>query len=63
MALFVLFDNQAEDTMNTHMTTSPDESARPPESVGDCDEQADTRQMTPEAEERVPDEAGYGYGV
>ncbi len=49
--------------MNTHMTTSPDESARHPESVGDCDEQADTRQMTPEAEERVPDEAGYGYGV
>lgn len=49
--------------MNTHMTTSTDETASYPETVGDGDDQTDTRRMRPDVDERDPEEAGYGYGV
>lgn len=48
--------------MNTHTTTT-DETTRCPETVGDGDDQGDARQMAPDADDRVPEEAGYGYGV
>ena len=48
--------------MNTQTTTS-DDTTRYPETVGDGDEQGDSRQLAPEAEDRVVEEAGYGYGV
>ena len=48
--------------MNTP-TTPVEETTRYPETVGDYDEQGDTRQLAPEAEDRDVEEAGYGYGV
>ena len=48
--------------MNTH-TTPAEETPRYPENIGDCDDQGDTRQLAPEAEDRDVEEAGYGYGV
>lgn len=48
--------------MNTH-TTTPDDSTQYPETVGDSDDQPDTRQLAPEADDRDVEEAGYGYGV
>jgi hypothetical protein len=49
--------------MNTHPTTNSDDTTRVPEAVGDCDDQTDTRQLAPEADDPDPEEAGYGYGV
>ena len=48
--------------MNIH-TTATDETTRYPETVGDCDDQGDTRQLAPDADDRDVEEAGYGYGV
>jgi hypothetical protein len=44
-------------------TTPTDDLTRYPETVGDADEQGDSRQLAPEAEDRDVEEAGYGYGV
>jgi hypothetical protein len=49
--------------MNMHMRNSSDDTSRCPEPVGDCDDQADTRQLATEAEDADPEEEGYGYGV
>jgi len=49
--------------MHTHTTTGTEDTTRYPETVGDCDDQADARQLTPDVEEADPEEAGYGYGV
>lgn len=49
--------------MNTHTTTSSDDTTRFPDTVGDCDDQAEARQLAPEPEDGDPEEAGYGYGV
>ncbi len=48
------------------MTTQPaplDETTRYPETVGDCDDQRDTRQLASDADDPDVEEAGYGYGV
>jgi hypothetical protein len=50
-------------TMTTHTPPPPEEATRYPETVGDCDDHGDNRQLVPEADERDPEEAGYGYGV
>jgi hypothetical protein len=55
--------NDGEMTMTTHTPPTPEETDRYPETVGDCDDDGDSRQLVPEAEERDPEEAGYGYGV
>lgn len=47
----------------TTNTTTIDDTTRYPETVGDCDDQGDTRQLAPEADDRDVEEAGYGYGV
>ena len=52
-----------EMTMTTHTPPPPEEATRYPETVGDCDDHGDNRQLVPEADERDPEEAGYGYGV
>ena len=49
--------------MTTNMTTTVDDTAHVPESIGDRDEQPETVPCTVDAEDRAPDEAGYGYGV
>lgn len=49
--------------MNTNTTTTSDDTVPLPETVGDPDDQADTRRLAPEADDRDPEEAGYGYGV
>lgn len=49
--------------MNTHTTTANDEPTRYPDAVSDGDDPSDQRQMAPDADERDPEEAGYGYGV
>ena len=49
--------------MNAHTTASSDDNMRCPETVGNSDDQVDPRQHAPEAEDRDPEEAGYGYGV
>ena len=49
--------------MTAHTGTSGEDTTQYPETVGDSDDQGDTRQLTPEIEERDPEEAGYGYGV
>jgi len=48
--------------MNIHTPTT-DETTRDPETVGNSDDQADTRQLVPEGDDRDVEEAGYGYGV
>lgn len=48
--------------MTTHTTTSTDDVARQ-EPVGEQDDQADARQTAADADDRNPEEAGYGYGV
>jgi len=50
-------------TMTNHTPPTPEETDHYPETVGDGDDVADSRQLVPEAEERDPEEAGYGYGV
>jgi hypothetical protein len=40
-----------------------DDTDRHPDTVGDSDEHGGPRQLTPDADERDPEEAGYGYGV
>ncbi len=47
--------------MTAHPTTT-DETTRPV-TVGDRDDQDDTRQLAPDADDRDVEEAGYGYGV
>lgn len=49
--------------MNTHTTDTPEDATRYPEMVGDCDEPADTRQLTQDGDEVDAEDAGYGYGV
>ena len=49
--------------MNMQTTNNSDDATPYPETVGDCDDQSDSRQLAPEAEDRDPEEAGYGYGV
>ena len=49
--------------MNTCTTNGSDDTTRDPETVGDADDQADTRGLAPESDEGDPEEAGYGYGV
>ena len=49
--------------MNTPVTPGDDDTARYPETVGDCDDHGDARQLAPEADECDGEEAGYGYGV
>jgi len=50
--------------MNTPTTPPGTDDTTPyPETVGDCDDHGDPRQLTPEAEDGDPEEAGYGYGV
>ena len=49
--------------MITQATTASDDTPRFPEPVGDCDDPSESRQLGPDAEERDPEEAGYGYGV
>ncbi len=46
--------------MNTHPTAT-DDPTRCPETDGD--DQDDTRQLAPDADDRDVEEAGYGYGV
>ena len=48
--------------MNAHMTTSTDDVTRQ-EPVGDENDQSETRQIASDADDRNPEEAGYGYGV
>ena len=49
--------------MKTHMTTTVDDTAHVPESIGDRDDQPDVAPRSADTEDRVPDEDGYGYGV
>ena len=50
--------------MDTPTTPGTDDDTTPyPETVGDCDDRADPRQLAPEDEDGDPEEAGYGYGV
>ena len=49
--------------MNTHPTTSSDETTRVPETVGDGEDRDDPRRLARETDDRDPEEAGYGYGV
>jgi hypothetical protein len=48
--------------MTAHTTTT-DEITRHPETVGDRDDQDDSRQLAPDADDGDVEEAGYGYGV
>lgn len=49
--------------MHTNTTTTSDDTVPLPDTVGDPDDQADTRGLAPEAHDPDPEEAGYGYGV
>ena len=49
--------------MKTQMTTTGDDPADVPETIGDYDEQPDAMPRSVDADDRVPDEDGYGYGV
>ena len=49
--------------MTTHTHPINDDVTPYPEMVGDADDQADARQLTPEADDVEVDEDGYGYGV
>jgi len=49
--------------MNTQTTPATDDTTRYPETVGDCDDHTESRQLAPETEEADPEEAGYGHGV
>jgi hypothetical protein len=49
--------------MTTDAGTSAEDTDRYPETVGDCDDPREPRQLTPDADEGDPEEAGYGYGV
>jgi hypothetical protein len=50
--------------MTAHTGNNGEDTTRYPETVGDCDDdEGDPRQLTPETDERDPEEAGYGYGV
>jgi len=49
--------------MTNPTTPADDDTVRYPETVGDCDDHGDGRQLAPEADEVDPEEAGYGYGV
>lgn len=69
MALFAFSANQdtvnqrPRNTMKTNMTTTVDDTAHVPDSIGDRDEQPDAVPRAADAEDRAPDEDGYGYGV
>ncbi len=45
------------------MTTITDDVTPGPEPVRERDDELDARQLTPDADDRDPEEAGYGYGV
>ena len=49
--------------MKTNMTTTVDDTTHVPESIGGPDEQPDVVPCATDAEDRAPDEDGYGYGV
>jgi hypothetical protein len=49
--------------MTTDADTSAEDTDRYPETLADCDDAHDPRQLTPDTDERDPEEAGYGYGV
>ncbi len=49
--------------MKTNMTTTVEDTAHVPETIRDRDEQPDTVPRSADAEDRAPDEDGYGYGV
>jgi hypothetical protein len=64
MALFLLQRKlERRETMNTPTTPGKDDTTPYPETVGDCDDHGEPRQLAPEAEDDDPEEAGYGYGV
>ena len=49
--------------ITTNTTTTEAHAAHVPESIGDRDEQPDAVPRAADAEDRAPDEDGYGYGV
>ena len=49
--------------MNESMNSQTEAEARPHERPGAGDDPDDPRECELEAEERTPEEAGYGYGV
>lgn len=49
--------------MNTNMTTTTDDPTHVPETIGDPDTESSTASRAADAEDRTPDEPGYGYGV
>jgi len=61
--LFVPQESPVERKMTNPTTPADDDTVRYPETVGDCDDHGDGRQLAPEADEVDPEEAGYGYGV
>jgi hypothetical protein len=61
--LFFAAGTPLERKMTNPTTLSDDDTARYPETVGDCDDHGDPHQLAPEADEVDPEEAGYGYGV
>lgn len=48
--------------MNTHTTTATDDATRQ-EPVVEQDDQAEPLKTAADADDRNPEEAGYGYGV
>jgi hypothetical protein len=58
-----LFGHYTEQIRRTQMTTITDDVTPGPEPVRERDDELDARQLTPDADDRDPEEAGYGYGV
>jgi hypothetical protein len=63
LLLFQEVRTRTEGTMNTHTATSDDDTTQFPETAGEGEDLTDMRQLTPEADDCDPEEAGYGYGV